>query len=225
MKRISELQNTVQTEAFVSSVPNSNYVFNIRGNTDTEHLATLYFAHLDVIRAGILSAIRRARDISTFNFPHGFQTGQQPPPLHGGSGITIPFNFDSTDSLLLALINTITDIHAIQRQYQVGPFTPGPFPPGKNFAGNKLNLCISLFSLSFSIGTVYLMTSPLQLTAEIRCSFVAGGTQRTVFLRVFIFRSPLARSSIGNILRFCLILRIQRRLSTRLSKLTLSGNW
>ncbi|KAH7878476.1 uncharacterized protein C8R40DRAFT_767122 [Lentinula edodes] len=143
MKRISELQNTVQTEAFVSSVPNSNYVFNIRGNTDTEHLATLYFAHLDVIRAGILSAIRRARDISTFNFPHGFQTGQQPPPLHGGSGITIPFNFDSTDSLLLALINTITDIHAIQRRYQVGPFTPGPFPPGKNFAGNKLNLCIT----------------------------------------------------------------------------------
>ncbi|KAJ4473139.1 hypothetical protein J3R30DRAFT_768202 [Lentinula aciculospora] len=118
MKRISELQTTVQNFFIASSVPNSNYVFNIRGNTDTEHLATLYFAHLDVIKAGILS---------WDNYPRG-----------GPGGLPIPFGIDSTDALLLALINTINDIHIIQRRRQLGPFTPG-----NDRAGNKLNLCIT----------------------------------------------------------------------------------
>ncbi|KAJ3824437.1 N-terminal nucleophile aminohydrolase [Lentinula raphanica] len=117
MQRIFQLQDTVQTLAIASSVPNANYVFNILGNTDTEHLATLYFAHLDIIKAGLSSAAR-------------YRTA-------------MPFGVDSTEALLLALINTITDIHTIQYKYGVGPFTPGPFPPGENFAGNKLNLCIT----------------------------------------------------------------------------------
>ncbi|KAJ3863054.1 hypothetical protein EV359DRAFT_65139 [Lentinula novae-zelandiae] len=115
MRRIAELQTTVQTLALASSVPNSNYVFNIRGNTDTEHLATLYFAHLDLIKAGIRSAPRR-----------------------GPGGFEIPFDTDSTDALLLALVNTIADLHKIQRRHKTGPFTPG-----NDRAGNKLNLCIT----------------------------------------------------------------------------------
>ncbi|KAJ3798047.1 hypothetical protein GGU11DRAFT_25550 [Lentinula aff. detonsa] len=117
MKRIFQLQDTVQTLVLASSVPNSNYVFNIRGNTDTEHLATLYFAHLDVIKAGILS-----------------ETGMHPRNAPG----LIPFDIDSTDALLLALVNTIADIHKIQRRHKLGPFTPG-----KDRVGNKLNLCIT----------------------------------------------------------------------------------
>ncbi|KAJ3726659.1 hypothetical protein C8R42DRAFT_388212 [Lentinula raphanica] len=116
MRRIFELQDTVQTLLLASSVPKSNYVFNIRGNTDTEHLATLYFAHLDIIKAGVLS-----------------DTGIHPRNPLGG-----PFAVDSTDALLLALINTIADIHKIQHRHKLGPFTPG-----KDRAGNKLNLCIT----------------------------------------------------------------------------------
>ncbi|KAJ4473141.1 hypothetical protein J3R30DRAFT_768021 [Lentinula aciculospora] len=114
----------------------------ILGNTDTEHLATLYFAHLDIIKAGILLEIRPQALP-----PHGVHlpdeiSGQQD-PFNRPGGIRIPFGIDSTDALLLALINTISDIHDIQFQHKVGPFTPGPFPPGRNFAGNKLNLCIT----------------------------------------------------------------------------------
>ncbi|KAJ3799703.1 hypothetical protein GGU11DRAFT_476609 [Lentinula aff. detonsa] len=105
MRRIFDLQTVVQTNQYKSSVQDSNYVFGILGNTDTEHLATLYFAHLDIIRATKPS-----------------------------------FGADSTDALLLALIETIADIHTIQFQHQVGPFTPGP---GAERVGNALNLCIT----------------------------------------------------------------------------------
>ncbi|KAJ3727371.1 hypothetical protein DFJ43DRAFT_547043 [Lentinula guzmanii] len=51
MKRISELQTMVQINQYKSSVQDSNYVFGIAGNTDTEHLAALYFAYVDIIQA------------------------------------------------------------------------------------------------------------------------------------------------------------------------------
>ncbi|KAJ3742599.1 hypothetical protein DFH05DRAFT_1461668 [Lentinula detonsa] len=51
MKRIFELQTMVQISQYKSSVQNSNYVFGIAGNTDTEHLAALYFAYIDIIQA------------------------------------------------------------------------------------------------------------------------------------------------------------------------------
>ncbi|KAF8827350.1 hypothetical protein HHX47_DHR5000514 [Lentinula edodes] len=116
ISRISELQMVVQALELPSSVLNSNYVFNIRGNTDTEHLATLYFAHLDLVKAGIW-----------------FQRRQFP-----ASNLQIPFDADSTDALLCALIRTIDDIHWIQHQRKVGAFEPG-----KDRAGNKFNLCIT----------------------------------------------------------------------------------
>ncbi|KAJ3777742.1 hypothetical protein FB446DRAFT_699718 [Lentinula raphanica] len=103
LRRIYELQCDIQKKRYKSSVQDSNYIFNILGNTDTEHLATLYFAHLDIIR------------------------GSKP-----GS--------DSTDELLLALIMTIRELHIIQCQHKVGPFTPGP---GSERVGNTLNLCIT----------------------------------------------------------------------------------
>ncbi|KAJ3987877.1 hypothetical protein F5890DRAFT_663794 [Lentinula detonsa] len=107
IKRIFDLQTIVQTNQYKSSAQDSNYVFGIAGNTDTEHLAALYFAHLDIIQA------------------------MEP-----------SFGADSTYALLLALIQTITDIHEIQSQHQVGPFTPGP---GAERVGNTLNLCISMY--------------------------------------------------------------------------------
>ncbi|KAJ3922003.1 hypothetical protein F5877DRAFT_75656 [Lentinula edodes] len=105
MTRIFDLQTKVQQYQYKSSVQDSNYIFGILGNTDTEHLATLYFAHLDIINAE--------------------------KPYSGA---------DSTDALLLALILTIADIHAIQFKHKVGPFTPGP---GSERVGNALNLCIT----------------------------------------------------------------------------------
>ncbi|KAJ3760877.1 hypothetical protein EV360DRAFT_80760 [Lentinula raphanica] len=108
LRRIHELQCDIQKKHYKSSVQDSNYIFNILGNTDTEHLATLYFAHLDIIR------------------------GSKP-----GS--------DSTDELLLALIMTIRELHIIQCQHKVGPFTPGP---GSERVGNTLNLCISMSSVA-----------------------------------------------------------------------------
>ncbi|KAJ3842302.1 hypothetical protein F5878DRAFT_406089 [Lentinula raphanica] len=105
MQRIFELQGVVQTNQYQSSVQDSNYIFNILGNTDTEHFATLYFAHLDIIRASN--------------------------PDFGG---------DSTDAMLLALIETIADIHLIQFKYKVGPFTPGT---DSERVGNNLNLSIT----------------------------------------------------------------------------------
>lgn len=109
----------VQGLVLPSSVPNSNYVFNIRGNTDTEHLATLYFAHLDLVKAGIWFERRQFL----------------------ACDLQIPFHADSTDALLCALIKTIDDIHWIQHQRKVGAFEPG-----NDRAGNKFNLCISLSS-------------------------------------------------------------------------------
>ncbi|KAJ3742591.1 hypothetical protein DFH05DRAFT_1461664 [Lentinula detonsa] len=51
------------------------------------------------------------------------------------------FGADLTDVLLLAVIETIADIHTIQFQRQVGSFTPGP---GVERLGNALNLqCIT----------------------------------------------------------------------------------
>ncbi|KAJ3911772.1 hypothetical protein F5877DRAFT_85558 [Lentinula edodes] len=106
----------VQTFVLPSSVPSSNYVFNIRGNTDTEHLATLYFVHLDLVKAGI--RFQRRREFASRR------------PRTVGA--------DSTDPLLCALIRTINDIHWIQHQRKVGAFEPG-----KGRAGNKFNLCIT----------------------------------------------------------------------------------
>ncbi|KAJ3929131.1 MAG: hypothetical protein NXY57DRAFT_442464 [Lentinula lateritia] len=116
ISRISELQMVVQGLVLPSSVPNSNYVFNIRGNTDTEHLATLYFAHLDLVKAGIWFERRQFL----------------------ACDLQIPFHADSTDALLCALIKTIDDIHWIQHQRKVGAFEPG-----NDRAGNKFNLCIT----------------------------------------------------------------------------------
>lgn len=96
-----------------SSVPKGNYIFNIRGNSDTEHLATLFFAHLDLVNAGIAFA-----------------------------NSSVHFGVDSTNAMLLALILTIGDIHEIQSVHQVGPFTPVDTPHA-NRVGNSLNLCIS----------------------------------------------------------------------------------
>ncbi|KAJ3842301.1 hypothetical protein F5878DRAFT_406044 [Lentinula raphanica] len=104
MKKIFELQRIVQDKNYDSSVPGRNYVSSIIGNTDTEHLATLYFAYLDIIRAL-------------------------------GPELDNP-----TDALLLALILTIADIHEIQRDHKVGPFTEGS---GSETVGNNLNLCIT----------------------------------------------------------------------------------
>jgi glutamine amidotransferase len=119
LRRIHQLQSIIQSHPnSVSSVPDKNYIFNLKGNADTEHLATLYFAHLDLVKSGIFS-LRKSH-----------QENETPPTVH--------FDADSTEAMLLALINTITDIHRIQRIYKVGPFTPND-----DRAGNSLNLCIS----------------------------------------------------------------------------------
>lgn len=82
MKRIFDLQTKVQKYQYKSSVQDSNYIFGILGNTDTEHLATLYFAHLDIINAEqpysgadstdalLLALILTIADIHTIQFKH-----------------------------------------------------------------------------------------------------------------------------------------------------------
>jgi glutamine amidotransferase len=123
LRRIHQLQEIVQAKPelrAIASAADGNYIFGIKGNTDTEHLATLYFAHLDLVKAGIITARKKG--------------GQAAP-----AGKAAPtFDTDSTDAMLLALINTINDIHRIQAIHKVGPFTPN-----QNRAGNTFNLCIA----------------------------------------------------------------------------------
>ncbi|KAJ3873443.1 hypothetical protein F5051DRAFT_337656, partial [Lentinula edodes] len=125
ISRISELQMVIQTLVLPSSVPNSNYVFNIRGNTDTEHLATLYFAHLDLVKAGIW-----------------FQRRQS---LAGD--LQIPFDADSTDALLTVLeINSTSALVCLPTGIQMLACrwrdSKNGFPPSLYLsltAGEKLN--------------------------------------------------------------------------------------
>jgi len=127
LRRIQQLQNIVKAHPHaVSSAVDGNYIFGIRGNADTEHVATLYFAHLDIVKAGIITATQSNKNRESSG--HGA----------AASAPTVDYDGDSTDAMLLALINTINDIHRIQRIHKVGPFTPGD-----DRVGNSLNFCIS----------------------------------------------------------------------------------
>ncbi|KIK54886.1 hypothetical protein GYMLUDRAFT_889262 [Collybiopsis luxurians FD-317 M1] len=99
IQKIKELQSIVQAHPQTikpqSSVKDGDYVFALLGNTDTEHLALLFIAWLDIIRA-----VFRA---------HGASQSQ---------------NFGTT-TMLLALVLAIDDIHSIQKINLVGPFRLG----------------------------------------------------------------------------------------------------
>ena len=115
LSRIHQLQDIIQSHPnSVSSVPDKNYIFNLKGNADTEHLATLYFVHLDLVKSGIFSLIEEHQNANTS------------PPIH--FNVVLPSNPLLSPCLFSVNIPASPLFCAICSRIDLVPYPPTPRP-------------------------------------------------------------------------------------------------
>ncbi|KIK54885.1 hypothetical protein GYMLUDRAFT_889244 [Collybiopsis luxurians FD-317 M1] len=96
LEKINQLQTTVQAhpKTITPSVKDGNYIFALTGNSDTEHLALLFTAYFDIIRAGLLAQAPRHTKLELVE----------------------------NQAMLMALILAADDIQKIQKNHLVGSY-------------------------------------------------------------------------------------------------------